>query len=342
MSRQKTIAKLIQVLLWYDEPQIVLLGLGGQRYVVGVAIEQDDMHSPFIGVEVSVRQLLDYKIQRIDLRYLYMHPDCRKWWLFDLNQDPGELSLRRIKADDPRVDSSAPETGFFSRFHEEISGVDLQSADSVQKFDIDGTWDLGEFSQFYGQVEDLYYMFHNAREYKRPDASAARKAQIKDAFLRPFRGGGSYLALYNDFANDNDRAARLRVSGIQYHSPGYVEVKALQEPITDTIELLGNYAERLKELKPLYTGLHKTLSAAGLLRGEPRASLGQQLRDDIQRRSEALASAMDGLTFKDYLDFTDGNLVISSKVLLSVFRRVDRLYQFFLEGRAKHTDVPVA
>lgn len=342
MAKTTESAQLLQVLLWYDEPQIVLLSLGTQHYVVGVAIEHDGMHSPFVGAEVSARQLLDYKIQRIDLRYLFMRPDRRKWWLFDLDEEGESLTLRKLKGDDPLVDDNAPETGFFSRFHAEIQDVHLRSANSTEKFLIDGTWDLGEFSQFYGQVSDLYYMFHNAREFKRPDISANRKIQIKDAFLRPFRGGGSYVALYNDFANDNDRAARLRVSGIQYHSPGYVEIKALQEPISEAISLLGTFAEKTDELKPLYNRLHKTLSQAGLLRGEPKVALGETLRTELKGQSEALAKAMAGISFDDYLDFTDGNLVISSKVLLSVFRRVERLHQFFLEGRAKHENVTVS
>lgn len=340
MAKPSAFGRLKQVLLWYDEPQIVLLAHGAHRYIVGVAIEHDGHHSAFVGADVSVRQLLDYKMQRIDLRYLFLRPDGRKWWLFDLDTDCEDIPLVRVKADCGLVDENAPETGFFARFHDEIQAINVPSADTVYKFEIDGTWDLGEFSQFYGQVADLYYMFHNAREFEKKNASPARQNQIRKAFTRPFRGGGSYLALYNDFANDNDRAARLRVSGIQYHSPGYVEVRALEAPFTDAISLLQTFAQNLDTLKKAYNNLHKTLSGFGLLKSE-QTYLSPDVRAKILALSDGLANGMDGLTFKEYMALAGDNVVVSAKVLLSVYRRVERLYQFFQEGRAKHAEVPV-
>lgn len=341
MAKQPITAELAQVLLWYDEPQIVLLKREAFRYVIAVAVEIEGHHSPFVGAEISVRQLLDYKMERVDLRYLFMRPDGRKWWVFDLDSSSSKIELKKIKSSDPLVDDSAPESGFFSRFHDEIADLDVTFANSVQKFDIDGNWDLGEFSQFYGQVSDLYYMFHSAAEFQKAGASPVRVRQIQDAFLRPFRGGGSYLALYNDFANDNDRAARLRVSGIKYHSPGYVEVRALEGPFSATLALLRSYADKYEEIKKRYNKLHKTLSHAGLLRGEPRSILSKALRDDITSQSIQLAEQMAGLSFSTYLALAGDNLVVASKVLLSIVRRVERLYQFFQEGRAKHDSVPV-
>lgn len=340
MAKSSIFGRLQQVLLWYDEPQIVLLSHAGHRYLVGVAIDHPDHHSAFVGADVSVRQLLDYKMQRIDLRYLFLKPDGRKWWLFHLDAEHEKIPLTRLKSDSSYVDDNAPESGFFSRFHDEIEVINVPSANSAHKFNIDGTWDLGEFSQFYGQIADIYYMFHNARELGLKNVSPAREAQIKKAFLRPFKGGGSYLALYNDFANDNDRAARLRVSGIQYHSPGYVEVRALEEPFNDTISLLQNFATHSEKLKKSYNDLHKTLSQMGLLRSE-QSFLSSKSRESIENLSKLLSEQMDGLQFSEYMAFANQNIVIAAKVLLSVYRRVERLYQFFQEGRAKHSDIPV-
>lgn len=341
MAKTSTTATLKQVLLWYDEPQIVLLSINPFQYVVGVAAEIDGYVTPFVGASVSIRQLLDYKLERIDLRYLYLHADGRKWWTFDLDDDPEAIKLKKVSGKAEIVDNNAPETGFFSRFHDEITSLSVDLADSKQTFEIDGTWDLGEFSQFYGQVEDIYYFFHSMAEYKKSGTSAMRKAQIHDALVRPFRGGGSYVGLYNDFANDNNRAARLRVSGIQYHSPGYVEVRALEEPFNASIALLAAYAEKKSTIKSLYKDLYKTLSKNNLLKKDANTVYSKELSNLIVEQSLELSNALYGVSFLDILEVADENLLIAAKVLLSVDRRVDRLFQFFDEGRAKHSDVTI-
>ncbi len=328
-------AKLLQVLLWYEEPQIVLLQPRPHEFIVGVAIDSEEMHSGFVGAHVSVRQLVQYMMQKIDLRYLYLKPDLKKWWIFDLDTESDTVSLKRLKGSDSRVDDNAPETGFFYRFHDEIKNIDIQVANSVQKFDIDGSWELGEFSQFYGQVEDIYYLFHSVDEYKNPSSSYTRKKQIEDSLVRPFRGGGSYRGMYNDFANDNDRAAKLRVNGIQYHSPGYVEVRALEKPFEDSIKLLQNFSSSRDEIKGYYRALHGTLSKNKLLKKESRIT-STELRDTISDQAKELATQMPGLSVDDFLRMTGGELLVSAKVLLSIVRRVDKLFQFFDEGRAKH------
>jgi hypothetical protein len=334
-------AKLLQVLLWYDGPQIVLMEQRKHQYIIGVAIEDESMHSGFIGAEISIRQLVEYMLQRVDLRYLYSKPDLRRWWIFDLDNERDQIPVRRLKGTDPRIDENEPESGFFARFHEEIKIVDLTVANSTQKFHIDGSWDLGEFSQFYGQVEDIYYLFHSINEYSSSSTSNLRKQHIHDALVRPFRGGGSYVGLYNDFANDNDRAAKLRVSGIQYHSPGYVEVRALREPFEQLLRLLSVYSLNKDEIKTAYRALHGTLSRNKLLKKESRI-YGKELRDLIDDELGELTSLLPGLKASDFKSMAQDDLLVAAKVVLSVVRRVERLYQFFDEGRAKHPEVVIS
>lgn len=331
-------ARLLQVLLWYDGPQIVLLQPQPQQFLLGVAVEVEGMHSPFIAAHVSIRQLVDYQMERVDLRYLFTNPDLRKWWLLDLDNEADQIPIMRLKATDSRIDDNAPESGFFARDHEEIANLNVQVANSTQTFDIDGAWDLGEFSQFYGQIEDVYYLFHSVGEYNKVRTSPARKKQIETALLRPFRGGGSYRGMYSDFANDNDRAAKLRVSGIKYHSPGYVEVKALRRPFEQSIKLLRKFASDKAAIKQSYRNLHGTLSKNNLLKKESRI-FGNDLRQVIKDQSYELASKLPGISMDDFLRIAGNDLLVASKVLLSVVRRVDKLFQFFDEGRAKHPEI---
>lgn len=331
-------ARLLQVLLWYDGPQIVLLQPQPQQFLLGVAVDIEGMHSPFVAAHVSIRQLAEYQMERIDLRYLFTNPDLRKWWLLDLDNDADHIPIKRIKATDELIDRNAPETGFFARDHEEIATVNTQVANSTQTFNIDGSWDLGEFSSFYGQVEDVYYLFHSMGEYRKAHTSPLRKRQIESALLRPFRGGGSYRGMYSDFANDNDRAAKLRVSGIKYHSPGYVEVKALKGPFEQSIKLLRKFASDKSRIKQSYRKLHGTLSKNKLLKNESKI-IGVDLKNLIRDQSYDLASILPGISMDELLKVSGNDLLVASKVLLSVVRRVDKLFQFFDEGRAKHPEI---
>lgn len=338
----KPTAKLLQVLLWYDEPQIVLLESQPLQYIVGLAIEKDGAECPFVGASVSIRQLLDYKLQRIDLRYLFNHADIRRWWYFDLAASGDEIELTRLKGKDPMVLDAAPETGFFSRMHDEIENLPVEVANTAQQFDIDGTWDLGEFSQFYGQIEDIYYMFHSVTVYNNPSTSINKRNRIHEALVRPFRGGGSYVGLYNDIANDNDRAARLRVSGIQYHSPGYVEMRALAKPFDQTLQLLSAFAADADKIMAAYRNLHGTLSKNKLLKKENSSYISSEIKQLIETQTKILCALLPNIDFTDFVKISGDNQLVASKVILSIVRRVEKLNQFFDEGRAKHEKIIVA
>lgn len=340
MTKQN--AKLLQVLLWYDEPQIVLLQPQPLQYVIGLAIDKEDAQCPFVGASVSVRQLLDYKLERIDLRYLFNNADLRRWWYFDLGQPGDDIEMKRLKGKDQMVLDATPESGFFSRMHDEIQNLPIEVANTVQQFDIDGTWDLGEFSQFYGQIEDIYYMFYSVSEYKNSDTSILKKRRIHEALVRPFRGGGSYVGLYNDMANDNDRAARLRVSGIKYHSPGYVEMRALAKPFDQTLEILSAFAAKSDAVKTAYRSLHSTLSRNKLLRKENVSIASSELRAQISDQTKALCALLPNVNFSDFVSISGDNELVASKVILSIVRRVERLNQFFDEGRAKHDRIIIS
>jgi hypothetical protein len=333
------IASIEQVLLWYDGPQVLLLRAPQGLFVIAVAATTSDGEDEYLGALVSPRQLVQYQAEHFDLRYLMLRPHRSTWYRFALNEEDEEVKLYRLKRDAEIIRASAPDSGFFARAHDPVSVVSLISPSAVEKFDIDGSWNLGEFSSFYGQVEDVYYIVNTIDRYLSPLSSVNDKLKLQEAFLRPWRGGGSYLGFYGDIANDNDQESQLRVSGIQYHSPGYVEVRARQKPFDDMIELIARFAKDPMPARLAYRALYSYLSKLKLLKASPDLFLSQDIRTGIQSLAKDLSSALGIGDYEHVNEMTQANTLITAKVFLSLHRRVERLNGFFAQGRVKHDRV---
>lgn len=335
-------ASLDQVLLWYDGPQVVLLKADDLHYVIAVAADEEAREDLFFGALVNLRQLADYQAERFDLRYLLTHPGSRKWYLFSLDDDKApQISLRSINRNSPLIKKYLPLSGFFARAHEEIRAAKFIAPSATERFDIDGSWDLGEFSSFYGQVEDIYYLFNSMEKHADPKVSDEEKRRVEDALLRPFQGGGSYLGFYGDIANDNDRGSQLRVSGIQYNSPGFVEVKAKQKPFDDMIGLLRAFSDAPMQARAAYRALYQYLSENRLLKAPANTYIIDDVVTSINSLSHELATALRGVNFSEVFVMSRRNSLVAAKILLSIHRRTERLYKFFEQGRVKHAHVQI-
>ncbi|WP_242147542.1 hypothetical protein [Sphingomonas sp. BAUL-RG-20F-R05-02] len=335
----RVIASLEQVLLWYDGPQILLLRVPNTLFVIAVAATDKLGNDLFLGALVTPRQLVQYQAENFDLRFLMLRAHRSAWYQFELSDDEEEIKLTRIKRDAELIRDFIPEAGLFSRAHEPIKTVSLAAPSAVEKFDIDGSWNLGEFSSFYGQVEDVYYIFNTVDRYYNNNTSIDEKLKLQEAFLRPWRGGGSYLGFYGQIANDNDQESQLRVSGIQYHSPGYVEVRARQKPFDDLINLIARFSNDPMPARKAYRNLYSFMAKAKLLKASPDSFLSQDYQDAIRSLAEDLSGSLGAVDFIHIEHMARENVLVTAKVFLSLHRRVERLNGFFAQGRVKHDRV---
>lgn len=337
MSTAIQTAKVAQILLWYDQPEIVLLRRTAVDYILAVSnAAADNDEAGFVGASMTLKLLSEYQNGKCDLRYALTHANLRQYWTFALSGAEEEVALKRIKKSDSAVLKSLPEAGFFSREHDPIDVAKHFSADAEERFDIDGSWELNEFSRFYTQVEDIYYMFADLGRFEDPNVSAQTKQLITKAFDKPWRGGGSYLSFYQNIANDNLPTAPLKVSGIQYNSPGYVAIKAKKEPFDALVALLQSYAHRTVLTRKAYLALSRHLSYNGLLKPDTTNVATDAVTDRAVELANDLANFVPGVSFTTLVKMADGNKIIAAKVLLSIYRRVKRLYEFFEEGRVRY------
>ncbi len=289
---------------------------------------------------MSLRFLADYQAGRFDLRYALSNANFRRYWVFSYSGKEEIVEIVPIKRSSAALAASIPDAGFFSREHHKIAVVDRFIADTAERFDIDGSWELGDFARFYGNVEDIYYIFNDIRRFSDPGASMKTKMAISGALDRPWRGGGSYVAYYGKVANENAPTAKLRVSGIKYNSPGYVEVRAKKIPFDDMITILQSYAINKMALKNSYGALHHFMSQNKLLKPDARKKIiSEDTISGVNRLASDFDKFMPGISFAKFVEMSSGDSVVAAKVILSVYRRVERLYRFFQQGRVRHDAV---
>ena len=325
-----------QVLFFADEPQLVLFSSLADTKVVAVAINKwDNYENPFFAAHVSSEQFNDYLNEKFDLRYLLLKPDKKKHFVFDFNAiENNVVSLKKIELDRDKQKDLLPDSGLFSRDHTEEYKRPSKRKQAMQKFLVDGSWDLPEFSHFYRQVTDLYALFSNIDIYTDKGTPVDTKDVITDAFINPFKGGGSYSSLYKSLvgslANDN----RLHVSGITYNSPGHINLRGSTKSFKDISSLLSNFDDNSSLLKEKYKALDKTLGDNKLRAlSADKFEESSDLAKLVVSQSKDLADILNVIEYKQLLKMAGSKKLIAAKVLLSIYRRAEKLQEYFLEGR---------
>jgi len=340
MTRKTVPGQVIQVLLWYDIPEIVLGQIGKNEFVLAVSSGcENDPENAYYGASFTRRQLVEYQDQKFDLRYALASPKSRRYWTFEYSPEDENVAFHPVISSNSSLKASIPGAGVFSRIHTTIEVVNNFVPDSEERFELDGNWELGEFSQLYGKMEDVYYILNDIRRWGQLKSGSSTKDAIASAFEKPWRGGGSYRSFYSDVANDNQEYSQLRMGGIKYNSPGHVTIKAKREAFDQFLKSLERYSENVKLSKKAYNKLYRTMSYNQLLGSHRRVVMTDSIRSSVETESNILSSHLDGVSYSSLVEMAQGDRVVASKVLLSIYRRIESLYKFFDEGRIAHPDV---
>lgn len=332
-------ASLDRVLEYFEGPQAVLLQRSADSRVVAVAIDHEGFQSPFFGAEISRDQWERYRRGFVDLRYLFVLPKWKTWFLFDLGKmdEGGRVELIPTAKTSLAEQDYIPEAGFFARDHSEPLEADDASHLTTQSYKIDGAWDLGDFSQFYGKVTDLYSFFLALKKYVAPNTDVDLKKRVKDAFFgHPLRGGSSYVNLYGDLWSVQEIKDRISVRRIQYASPGNVDVNGRADIFIEMQIAMAEFAIGYEGLRQAYNKLHKYLASSQLLRADPeRFDRDGSVAKYLLQEARALAALIRLTDVELIYKLTDNNSLALSKIVLSHFRRLEKYYLFFAEGRVQ-------
>jgi hypothetical protein len=329
----------VSTLVYLDEPQIVLLDHGDDAKIIGVAIEKEGYEYPFLGAEVSFSQWERYRRQFVDLRYLFLVPKWRRWFLFDL-ADLGEdkkIPLERAKQEDYRNNKFLPSHGFFSRDHTEPEPSFGETKLGIQKFSIDGNWEPADLSIFFGRINDLYSFFLGLSKFASTSTTQTQKRALVEAFTEnTLHSGFNYVNFYGDLKGLLGFDERLAMGSIVKQSPGFVDVEGKEDTLKELGGAFENYVNNQESLKAKYNELHGYMSKANLLKkaGAERLEATDAVSKFIKEKNEAFSAEL-GVDLKTIDRLTSRHVVSTAKILLSYHRRLERYHVFFVEGRVK-------
>ena len=334
-------------LVYYDEPQLIVLNRPNKRKVIATAIAHDGAEYPFLGAEISYEQWDRYLREISDLRYLFEYPRVKKWYIFDFSNLDDAGGIKMLPLDRVQVSEDyLPAGQFFARSHTEPLGK-LQAELGVETFLIDGAWDFSDFSAFYGKISDLYAIFLSIVRYGSEQTERVVRGNIREAYRRyPLKGGASYRFFYRDLFNTQSIMDRLNVDSIQYASPGHVNVHARHDIFGEIRASLNNYRHNAFAVSQSYHALRKFLSKSRLLTANAEEfDSSSPFARRIVILTELLCEALSFPYLSQISDLTGGNALASAKIVLSFARRVDRSFRFFAEGRvvfgSSHDDIRI-
>jgi hypothetical protein len=335
-------AKYVATLVYLDEPQVVVLDHGDDAKIIGVAIEKDGYDFPFFGAEISFSQWERYIHEFVHLRYLFLLPRWKRWYIFDLarQDDHDWIPLERITKEDAKNPKYLPSDGFFARSHtEELPVIEAPAERTSQDFLIDGTWDPTDFSLFFARYNDIYSFFLGIWKFLWTGTTDEQKRALVDAFTdNTLHSGFNYVNFFGDLKGLVGFDERLAMPAIVKRSPGLLTVTGKEATLGEVRNALDNFDKNQEFLKVQYTELHNYMSRAKLLKksGE-RVQRGDAIYKYLQDKSGAFAATL-GIDKRPIDRLTANNVVSTAKILLSYHRRLERYHLFFIEGRVRRGD----
>lgn len=339
MSLHKSVTATVEnILVYYDGPQLLLLKNQSGEYLLAHAIERPGYKYPIFCCQMIQRHLDRYLLGKVDLRYVFDQTPKNRYYIADLGLKEKPVKLRRAKA--AEIDETTlPEFGIFSTGHTHpIEGLPETFHDR-QRFSIDGVWEARDFSQFHGKMADTYSLLFIAQKLDESAGASSEEVGFLRASIteRPWQGGGSYLSFYGGMKSESRSLHPLRVAGIEYHSPGYVDLEGKREVLDEITEaILKIVKDTNDEIAKNYSAVHKALKGEGLLgASKEKEFFNEGVEKYVKRQTIRLA----GLTALPNAELIwqacDRNTAVFAKLVLSYCRRLKGLANFIVEGRVK-------
>ncbi|NNK66058.1 MAG: hypothetical protein HKO95_04930 [Rhodobacteraceae bacterium] len=230
-----------------------------------------------------------------------------------------------------------PAARFFSNSHTTDYGIE-ELADGEETLFVDGEWEIPEFGDFYKKYSDIYVYLMSLKRRDDAQASGTERRSIIDAFLtKPFKGGSSYLSLFNDLKASLPYSLRPGLEKMEYASPGEMDIRGDADVFSGIEDLVKNFLVSSSEIETLHKELRDYLSESGLLaiRAGDRELSVEQARF-VQEKCRELDATMGVDKFEALIDITGGNILVVSKITLAVYRRLSVASSYFAEGRVSY------
>ncbi|MBM2576053.1 hypothetical protein JQC91_07030 [Jannaschia sp. Os4] len=333
MAKRRTRAKYLDTLTFIDEPQLIALEIGRTKGL-GLAIDPGTIEgSDFLVVSLTEENWNRYFRDHVDLEYLFSYPTNRRLFHFASSDWEGDTVMMNKLEGNPPADA-LPGKGIFARSHTSDAFRD-SSSQSTQTMYIDGDWELDEFGAFYKKYAEVYAFLATVRNHADGGISQAYKGRAISAFQEyPLRGGSSYLHLFSSLPNCIPNEQRLGLEGIDYHSPGAVEMRGQDDKLDQTSVLVKRHLNNRPSTKLAHDILKAYLQKTKLLTQSARDFSSENAHSNtILKYTAELNEEMGIIAHRTVLSMCGDNVLAFAKISLGLYRRLDVAAAFFAEGR---------
>jgi len=331
LRRRKAVFKADLVVI--DEPQLFCLTAGKSMIIALAVPEVEDSEFDHIAASVTQKNWERYLGGYVDVRYLFTYPFHRSLYVFH-SKDFAEDGVMLRPWENEFSEQLLPSHGIFSSSHTEEFG-DFEEADEEEQLFIDGEWQLNEFGSFYQRYSDIYFFSAAVKNVDRQDIPQAYKGRIKNAFARkPFKGGSSYMHMFDELQDCLPRGEKLSLEGIEYNSPGDVRMNGMAEHFSDIEKLISNYVLNRQKIRNSHKKLRDFMTKHQLL-GLAASSFDQGSAEaaTLEQDAKILSDDLSLSSFDTVKTLCNNNSLVVAKVMLAIFRRIDSASAFFAEGR---------
>ncbi|WP_054006297.1 hypothetical protein [Cypionkella psychrotolerans] len=324
-----------------DIPLVVLLskkaGTGTQHFIASAIPDESGEVDYYFVVFVGRHHLIRYFNEQCDLRFLFAFASGRKYYVVkDLKPNTkGAVALEEFQG--VLGENLLPDGQFFVTAHTSKYGIS-DAIGKEQRLLIDGHWDMQEFGSFYQKFADLY-SYSQAVEYI-SDPNSQKISQVQKAFSsKPFKGGSSYMGFFNDLFEIIPSNQRPSLEGIEYHSPGWVDLRGkdeILEAVKVSVELFLEGADAIQKAHDDLRGFMskaKLLSITGGLK-----EVSSDVLIELLRLTKVFYELLPVVGKDQLKSLTKDNPIVHAKVGLALFRRLRATAHFFAQGRLAYSE----
>lgn len=337
MTIRRRKAEIEATLVFVDEPLVLTLVAGNSRLIAVAVPSEDDAESLFFAVTVHKKDWEKYLSGIVDLRYLYVYPMAINAYTFDLRDAKDNMIwMSPYEGDIP--EDYIPSAKFFSRNHTEYYSTPAK-AEGRETLLIDGEWELPDFGHFQQKFSDIYAFLKSEDMLQDSNAPADVVRRVVSAFTgRPFQGGFSYVHFFRDLNDNVPAREQINLKGVSYNSPGTVRMSGNSGIFADVKYVIENFLENRIEIRKIYNEQYNYLSEYKYLAmGGDQYGKNNPSDDYINGMSRKLAEALTAPNFELVSKLTGGNALVSAKIVMSFYRRVNDASLYFSQGRIDYS-----
>ena len=297
---------------------------------------------------VSRPGLVGYFERQLSLRALIAQAQCH-WFLDTSNHAPEQdeidtktkrdtfRTLRSVALDSiPAEYTPAPDSLFEPEYAPDIS-LARELTPTSYDVPIDGNWffsDLDRFSSVYSQ---LYGFFYSTG----PRFVTNLGARLERYLKSPWEGGFSRVNLFAGMEKLPPALHDLRITGMSYASPGQIRIEALQSVGNRISMAVEHFIANETLVLDAEKSINSFLSRAKLNKRNVSALRDEQLgltrenQEFLNGARRTIVAALD--IEKEFAELSSHspNVIVTSKVIVALVKRVGRLAEFQQSGLIK-------